>query len=337
MEFVSNHLIISFPSWKSFRFHPHVVISEEELKRIKDEKAAAFRKTLQTPHYDNNEDETAKKTPINTPVKAVFATPAWASPFGGSSSFSSGGGFSSSGGFSSPSSSSQAPATPSSSAAGPVDLEALLKARDQTIEAKSPKPAAPATPSSSKPSTPSAGKEKTQDAPSISAATSEEVEEFRFEEAYIEFDKEPEIASYSGARDTATHEKKAGESLSEGTDGTWAGEGYESSVSAKDKPFHRFQKRLQRAPEQCLRYWRGAEPLYSSADVPRHVPSCSCGARRVAEVQLTPALIFMLKPTNPKLDSHLDFGTVIVYTCSANCISPKQPLHAEHIEIQRGM
>lgn len=295
------------------------------MKRIKDEKAAAFRKTLQTPSYKDEDDKAAaKKTPATTPVKSVFATPSWSSPFGG--------GFSSGSAFSSPSSSqATAPATLNAD----IDLDALLKARDKSMEADSKL----IKPASSNPSTPSASKEAKSQASSssISSATKEEVDEFRFEEAFIEFDKEPEIASFSGSYDVGVHEKKAGESLNEGADGTWAGEGYESSVSAKDKPFHRFQKRIQRSPEQCLRYWRGAEPLYSSANTPRHIPDCPCGARRVAETQLTPALIYLLKPINPKLEVNIDFGTVIVYTCSANCTPPGQPLHAEHIELQRGM
>lgn len=308
------------------------MLSEEEIKRIKDEKAAAFRRTIKPTGYKDEDDlPAAKKTPATTPVKAVFATPSWGSPFGGGSSFG--------GGFSSPSSSqssattsqSSAPATPSAD----VDLEALLKARDSSIEAKS-KPK-PSTPSSSSASTATTASSSKPQSTSISTATEEGAQEFRFEEAYIEFDKEPEIASYSGSGDIDVHEKKKDEPLSEGADGTWAGEGYESSVSAKDKPFHRFHKRLQRAPEQCLRYWRGAEPLYSSANAPRNVPSCSCGARRVAEVQLTPALIYLLKPVNPKLETNLDFGTVITYTCSVNCTTARQPLHAEHIELQKGM
>lgn len=301
------------------------MLSEEEIKRIKDEKAAAFRRTIKPTGYKDEDDlPAAKKTPATTPVKAVFAAPSWGSPFGGGSSFG--------GGFSSPSTSqSSAPATPSAD----VDLEALLKARDTSIEAKSkPKPSTPSTSSASSSTTNTPSKPQSS---SISAATQEEATEFRFEEAYIEFDKEPEIASYSGSGDIGVHEKKKDEPLSEGTDGTWAGESYESSVSAKDKPFHRFHKRLQRAPEQCLRYWRGAEPLYSSANAPRNIPNCACGARRVAEVQLTPALIYMLKPNNPKLETNLDFGTVITYTCSVNCTTARQPLHAEHIELQRGM
>lgn len=161
---------------------------------------------------------------------------------------------------------------------------------------------------------------------------------FQFVEAYMEFDKEPELGtSYSGATNQG-HEKKAGESLNEGSEGTWAGEEYESSVSAKDKPFHRFQKRLQRSPEQCLRYWRGAEPLFSTSDKPKTLPFCSsCGGKRVPETQLTPALIFMLQPVNEKHQINIDFGTVIVYTCGKSCTDPKRPLHLEHVEIQRGM
>lgn len=304
-------------SWKAYRWQPHIVLTEEEIKQIKGAKAAAFRKTLQTPLYKDEDDKpAAKKTPASTPTKSLFTMPQWVSPFGGSP-------------------------TPAASPSAPPsqDIEELLKIRDLRISpqpqksaSKTPKIISPST-SSQSPESPAKPTEMKDDAP-ISAATRLESDEFAFTEAYIEFDKEPEIASYSGSYEG--YEKKANESLSEGAEGTWAGESYESGVSAKDKPFHRFHKRLQRAPEQCLRYWRGAEPLYSSSNPPKYVPFCSCGAKRVPETQLTPALIYLLRPENNKHESNLEFGTVIMYTCSANCTQDSSPLHAEHIEIQKG-
>jgi hypothetical protein len=320
--------------WKAYRFQPHVVISEEEMKRIKDAKAAAFRKTLQTPLYKDEEDDMAssKKTTSVTPTKSMFAMPQWGSPFGSSS----------------PVISSSTTTTSGTTSSHPKDLEELIKLRDMSI---SPQPATKTFKSSTQASSSSSSESNTGNIPtkspksssSISSATKDiEQEEYTFEEAYIEFDKEPEVASYSGEYETQDKKKMAkvasGESLSEGTEGTWAGEGYESSVSSKDKPFHKYHKRLQRSPEQCLRYWRGAEPLYSSANMPKQVPNCNhCGAKRVAETQLTPALIYLLKCTNDKQESNLEFGTIIVYTCAANCTIEDEPLHQEHIELQKGM
>jgi len=330
VELTSNPPFDCHCSWRAYRFQPHIVLSEEELAKIKEEKAAAFRKTLQTPVYkDEDERPSFKKTPSVTPTKNLFAMPTWSSPFGSSS-------------FGSPTSASSAPVTSTSE---DQDLEALLKKRDtslstqasaakKTVSSSSPSLNTKSIPSEHVASSSSSLSTTTSSVATISYASSSQ-EDSCFAEAYIEFDKEPEIVSYSG--EFHEYEKKAKEVLSEGADGTWAGEGYESSVTAKDKPFHRFHKRLQRSPEQCLRYWRGAEPLFSSADKPKNVPLCACGARRVPETQLTPALIYLLKCVNEKNETNLDFGTVIIYTCGANCTSEGSPLHLEHMEVQKGV
>lgn len=324
-------------SWKAYRFQPHVIIDEEELAAQKAAKAAAFRKTLHTPVADDDDNKAgAKKTPTSTPTKNIFSTPAWGSPFGQQSA--------------SPMAS---PSNLLEKKAAEADLEELIKLRDLSIAPPKPKASTPSktslpldSASSSSTTTtptqqPSASDHRSsQQEKTISKATAAVVAsttQTHFIESYIEFDKEPEIASYSGEYDT-DYTKKANEGLSEGSEGTWAGEGYESGVAARDKPFHRFHKRLQRAPEQCLRYWRGAEPLFSSADKPKAVPQCAnCGAPRVPEMQLTPALIYLLKPSEPKQESNLEFGTVIMYTCVANCTSPSRPLFLEHVILQKGM
>jgi hypothetical protein len=326
-------------SWKAYRFQPHVVVDQAEVEAKKAAKAAAFRKTLHTPVVDDEDDKlSAKKTPTVTPTKTLFSTPTWGSPFGGSS-FSS--------------SKTESPSTSSGETTQTKDLEELLKLRDLSIAPKVKTPQskssgqnrATSSPKAS-PSQPPATPSKEDELLAISSATTSQPEETgtQFKEAFIEFDKEPEIATYSSNADeeddalTQQYKKKVNEGLSEGADGTWAGEGYESAVSAKDRPFHRFHKRLQRSPEQCLRYWRGAEPLLCSADRPKAIPHCSnCGAPRVPETQLTPALIYMLTPINEKDEINIDFGTVIVHTCLANCTKESQPLFPEHIMLQRGM
>ncbi|KAK8946496.1 hypothetical protein KSP39_PZI006434 [Platanthera zijinensis] len=84
-----------------------------------------------------------------------------------------------------------------------------------------------------------------------------------------------------------------------------------------------FQERIVEAPEQVLRYYRdrGAKPLWplwigrpSEADI----PSCKyCQCPLSFEFQIMPQLLFYFGVKN-ELDS-LDWGTIVVYTCSASC------------------
>lgn len=121
--------------------------------------------------------------------------------------------------------------------------------------------------------------------------------------------------------------------------------------SPHDKTFEHFTRILAQNPEQILRYeFRGTPLLYSSTDrIAPHfvlpgqslrgganakvktsgpvkgIPGCqSCGAARVFEMQLVPYLIFELEKDNEeamKLDGGegMEWGTVIVGTCSKNC------------------
>ena len=100
-----------------------------------------------------------------------------------------------------------------------------------------------------------------------------------------------------------------------------------------DMEFLNFQRRLERAPQQVLRYIHGnvgcpademdtvTQPLWCSSKAkPESVPPCPlCGAPRVPEFQITPQLIYLEK-VSP--DSAFDFGTVVVYTCAATCAVP---------------
>lgn len=91
-----------------------------------------------------------------------------------------------------------------------------------------------------------------------------------------------------------------------------------------DTIFHRFQKRLQRCPQQLIRFcWEG-EPLFiTEPPSPSWQPSrCeSCGARRCFEMQAMPALIQSLEMESiTQLQGPLvEFGTVLFYSCSASC------------------
>lgn len=130
-----------------------------------------------------------------------------------------------------------------------------------------------------------------------------------------------------------------------------AKDAFESSI---DKDFLRFSTRLGHNPEQVLRYeWRGAPLLYSTSDAVgkvfssnsaslsssggnvktaargnsgNRIPRCeSCNKERVFEVQLVPHAISVLEEGRegigfgPKDECGMEWGTVIVAVCSANC------------------
>lgn len=100
-------------------------------------------------------------------------------------------------------------------------------------------------------------------------------------------------------------------------------EAYET-IGNGDAAFLEFQRRLEREPEQVLRYTRNKDdptghipsPLWisernrlNSTDV----PPCACGAARELEMQVLPTLL------NELAEDVLDWGVLNVYTCSQSC------------------
>lgn len=89
-----------------------------------------------------------------------------------------------------------------------------------------------------------------------------------------------------------------------------------------DAIFSRFMKRISLCPQQILRYCRGGRPLFISeppSDVGRPVPACgSCGGARTFELQLMPALVGLLRRKDGG-EAELEFGTVLIYTCTSSC------------------
>ncbi|GJP63324.1 hypothetical protein CLOP_g20396 [Closterium sp. NIES-67] len=77
------------------------------------------------------------------------------------------------------------------------------------------------------------------------------------------------------------------------------GEGYEyDQARTVGRPYLRFKKRLDKHPEQCVRYRFNGQPIWPIAPPP-HLPQAShhcslCGAPRVFELQLMPPLLFFL-------------------------------------------
>ncbi|KAJ2907611.1 hypothetical protein GGI21_003716 [Coemansia aciculifera] len=100
----------------------------------------------------------------------------------------------------------------------------------------------------------------------------------------------------------------------------------EDSEVDVDRAFLLFQRRIQKSPDQVIRYTRSSEssePLFvSDAGKPEahaDVPDCElCGAAREFEFQIMPQML-----NNLSIDSadptSVDWGTLLVYTCPRSC------------------
>jgi len=88
----------------------------------------------------------------------------------------------------------------------------------------------------------------------------------------------------------------------------------------KDKLFHKFWKKVRCFPTQIIRYsWLGSPVLFAESPENSLIPNCEyCGSERVYELQLMPALIPYLQ-LNKKDSEYVEFGTVLIYSCSKNC------------------
>lgn len=82
-------------------------------------------------------------------------------------------------------------------------------------------------------------------------------------------------------------------------------------------------KQISLCPQQILRYCRGGTPLFISeppANFAQAVAACSCcGGLRTFELQLMPALVSLLQRRDGGAETELEFGTVLVYTCTKSC------------------
>ncbi|KAJ3404356.1 programmed cell death protein [Chytriomyces hyalinus] len=114
-----------------------------------------------------------------------------------------------------------------------------------------------------------------------------------------------------------------------------------TQVKGMTKAFKTFQKAIEAYPEQCVRYGFGSDPLlFNDKPISKPDVCVHCNSPRIFEMQLMPALLTFL-PTEefalkqqvkdaaenaaPRksvadLNKGLDFGTILVYTCSRNCV-----------------
>ncbi|XP_078720528.1 programmed cell death protein 2 [Lampetra fluviatilis] len=98
--------------------------------------------------------------------------------------------------------------------------------------------------------------------------------------------------------------------------------------SADDRAFRLFKERIARDPKQVLRYSREGQPLWVSSEhvaTASDIPACSCGSPRSFEFQVMPQLLSELQVDS--LSASIDWGTLVVYTCSRSC-TPRDGPHA---------
>lgn len=134
----------------------------------------------------------------------------------------------------------------------------------------------------------------------------------------------------------------------------WGDEKYEKTDNKYyNKVFRKFNEVVQEEPEQCLRYCIKGEPLFYDNDEiskkysnPKNIPRCEkCGAMRTFEFQLMPNILSVLptekfitkrKPRKNihnlkdannisrsdlinQFDTGMEWGTILVFTCSKDC------------------
>ncbi|OLL26050.1 putative 20S rRNA accumulation protein 4 [Neolecta irregularis DAH-3] len=100
--------------------------------------------------------------------------------------------------------------------------------------------------------------------------------------------------------------------LDETSNDEWAGESYEKSGNF-DKEFQNFTSFVSKNPSQCIHYNINATPRhFSNQWRGTLIPACPCGSNRRFEFQIMPRAVDLL-------DETIDWGTIIIATCAANC------------------
>lgn len=112
-----------------------------------------------------------------------------------------------------------------------------------------------------------------------------------------------------------------------------------TSFGSAEKTLVKFQQTVAVTPSQCLRYASSTDdaPLKYTSQAEHNpssarLPRCEhCGAQRVFEMQLMPALLTVLQVDRPEFatcaeqpaeDIGLEYGTVLVYSCEQSCQPP---------------
>ncbi|XP_065175165.1 programmed cell death protein 2-like [Sycon ciliatum] len=197
-------------------------------------------------------------------------------------------------------------------------------------------------------------------APVATVATSAWTSENSFVSYYIDVMEEPVVdkksqnfshelellAQYEETEGVSLKSLSSGKSSSSASAAGGGGnEEYEKSKAKHgDDAFRKFHKILARNAAQCLRYRWLLTPLEftDSQPLPQEVQCSHCGARAHAEVQLMPPALAHLSSEGSRSSlartaaaaecsagSRLEFGTVVVYTCSESCWSDSCTVRTE--------
>ena len=104
----------------------------------------------------------------------------------------------------------------------------------------------------------------------------------------------------------------------------WGAEEEEQTILQKDA-LETFHRRLNRAPQQILRYNFGATPLWAHYPPPEHKSKleCACGSKLVFELQLLGSSLYYMKPDihvrSDQSEAGLNFSSVAIYSCASDC------------------
>ena len=119
------------------------------------------------------------------------------------------------------------------------------------------------------------------------------------------------------------------------SDESVADEKYSKPVG--DRTFQKFLRRIERAPEQVLRYLRvegaAAEVLVCAVDgqLPAERPRCrGCGGETETELQVMPGLLAQMD-SDVGGKEELDWGVLNVLTCVGNCVMGKEGFVEEYL------
>ncbi|XP_008549222.1 programmed cell death protein 2-like [Microplitis demolitor] len=114
-------------------------------------------------------------------------------------------------------------------------------------------------------------------------------------------------------------------------------EKYEKSIPKHgDDMFYNFDSRIKRNPGQILRYCRDNSAALLLYPLGSKIEPCKyCGAERIFELQILSTIIPKLKlvPCRER-DFEIDFGTVLIFTCSASCWSANDTYKEEYVIVQ---
>uniref|UniRef100_U5EXL9 Programmed cell death protein 2 C-terminal domain-containing protein n=1 Tax=Corethrella appendiculata TaxID=1370023 RepID=U5EXL9_9DIPT len=121
-----------------------------------------------------------------------------------------------------------------------------------------------------------------------------------------------------------------------GLDNNQEHEKYEKSIPLHgDLIFHNFMSKIQENAGQILRYSRDSVPPLLIAPLKEKFPKCiNCGSDVICELQILPTIISILRFENNE-QAPIDFGNVLILTCSKSCWDTPDKMRLEMVLVQQ--